>query len=823
MPHASGSVRPWLPVGLLVGLSFVFLGDCWVGGKTLMLRDFFCHDQAHFAMYGRSLREGKPSLWDPFRQCGVASAAMPHHCMFYPPKLIFMLADQELACLCWWTMHFALAAVSMYGLARSLGLGVSPSVMSGTAFAFSTYLMIWLEGNTPFVGITWGPLVLLCVIRLLDVIRKRCESTEASAGFWHTLRACVTTAGPWIIALAGVWACQLLASGEFFYYTALLVGMFVAVNLLTAWDKRRTACTIALLALALVLACGLAMPQVALTAELVSLSDRDANYDPMIQQSSAHPRHWLILFLPFVYGRPGYPNATWAPDVYEVAIGHCHLGVLPLLLLPFAFGWVKRAVHVDRRSATVCVLVGAGLFGLAMAAGKFTPLYMLLHSHLPGLGHFRFATKFYLYVTYSVALLSGCGLHYITSTERNDRYVFAVFRIWCGVASVVGACAVGVWGSDWFVGILAGRATGLNVDQIEAIRADYARSTVFFVIGLLLLGGLVFRARWASWLQWAVPITAFINLALVSREIQHTALPGLYERRPTIVARELGEGVQYRFLSNYWSASQWIYGDPREDTFDWARNTGASQHLLLEGKRSLNPGLLPTRRFITFFGAMMSSPELIGRRLADMAGLRFVITGAPFPDILWGSARRDVQVVERSTWLPRAYGVRQWQQMPDEETALRAILEDSFDPRARAVVEPLLGAVLPGPENDHELVTPTGDSESFTKIIDDNDTVTMEITVPCRTLWILNDAWYPGWKVYDHGAELPLWRANYLFRGVFLEAGQHSLRYVYQPPRFTVACVISLATVGLMVGLIILSRSTKAGRAIVDTGGLGEW
>jgi uncharacterized membrane protein YfhO len=52
------------------------------------------------------------------------------------------------------------------------------------------------------------------------------------------------------------------------------------------------------------------------------------------------------------------------------------------------------------------------------------------------------------------------------------------------------------------------------------------------------------------------------------------------------------------------------------------------------------------------------------------------------------------------------------------------------------------------------------------------------------------------------GQETPIYRANYLFRAVYVPAGQHSVDFVYRPRAFRLGLLISLcATVAVSVAL----------------------
>lgn len=62
---------------------------------------------------------------------------------------------------------------------------------------------------------------------------------------------------------------------------------------------------------------------------------------------------------------------------------------------------------------------------------------------------------------------------------------------------------------------------------------------------------------------------------------------------------------------------------------------------------------------------------------------------------------------------------------------------------------------------------------------------------------MLLDAFYPGWKAEVDGVEVPIERADYFFRAVYLEGGQHTVVFSYAPDSFRLGLAVTLASLGL--------------------------
>jgi uncharacterized membrane protein YfhO len=62
---------------------------------------------------------------------------------------------------------------------------------------------------------------------------------------------------------------------------------------------------------------------------------------------------------------------------------------------------------------------------------------------------------------------------------------------------------------------------------------------------------------------------------------------------------------------------------------------------------------------------------------------------------------------------------------------------------------------------------------------------------------VLTDTYYPGWQVYVDGQPRTMFRAYHFARSVFVEGGQHTVRFVYRPISFWGG--MGLAVIGLVI------------------------
>jgi hypothetical protein len=89
--------------------------------------------------------------------------------------------------------------------------------------------------------------------------------------------------------------------------------------------------------------------------------------------------------------------------------------------------------------------------------------------------------------------------------------------------------------------------------------------------------------------------------------------------------------------------------------------------------------------------------------------------------------------------------------------------------------------------------------------------VQIEASLDRAGILVLNDTAYPGWVVDVDGRAASWVGANYLFRGVLLPSGKHSVRFRYRPASFGRGAAVSgLAFAGLIAGGLLRRRRRHA-------------
>jgi hypothetical protein len=147
----------------------------------------------------------------------------------------------------------------------------------------------------------------------------------------------------------------------------------------------------------------------------------------------------------------------------------------------------------------------------------------------------------------------------------------------------------------------------------------------------------------------------------------------------------------------------------------------------------------------------------------------------------------DMKIYENLNALPRAYIVHRWRVLPHEDCLLTYLSNDDFDPSGEVLLAAPLGR-KPAPPGL------AGGPPDEVAIVDYSPN---DVIIKCRAsregILVLADQDYPGWRALVDGRPQPILTVNYLFRGVVIEAGEHSVRFSYQPKSFYHGLLIALA------------------------------
>ncbi len=147
-------------------------------------------------------------------------------------------------------------------------------------------------------------------------------------------------------------------------------------------------------------------------------------------------------------------------------------------------------------------------------------------------------------------------------------------------------------------------------------------------------------------------------------------------------------------------------------------------------------------------------------------------------------------------YFDRVFVVPQAMIVNTPDSALTAVTQQADNLRQIAILE--LENQPPPPELGQSRETP-GQA-----VITDYalNHVIIEVDMQTAGFLILGDTYYPGWRATVDGQRTPVYRADYLLRGVYVPAGQHTIRFSFLPTDFVAGASVSGLTLLVAMGLL---------------------
>jgi hypothetical protein len=168
----------------------------------------------------------------------------------------------------------------------------------------------------------------------------------------------------------------------------------------------------------------------------------------------------------------------------------------------------------------------------------------------------------------------------------------------------------------------------------------------------------------------------------------------------------------------------------------------------------------------------------------------------------------DMKIYENLNALPRAYIVHRWRVLPHEDCLLTYLSNDDFDPSGEVLLAAPLGR-KPAPPGL------AGGPPDEVAIVDYSPN---DVIIKCRAsregILVLADQGYPGWRALVDGRPQPILTVNYLFRGVVVTPGEHTVRFTYQPSSFRLGVLIAVLGTVALIQLVWYENAINKRRGI---------
>ncbi len=168
----------------------------------------------------------------------------------------------------------------------------------------------------------------------------------------------------------------------------------------------------------------------------------------------------------------------------------------------------------------------------------------------------------------------------------------------------------------------------------------------------------------------------------------------------------------------------------------------------------------------------------------------------------------EVQILENPSRLPRAFLVPT-ARIVNRYDMMDTMANGDFDPEKVVLLEtadptrrnPLPDAGIVERKRVEDWLSGNSDQRPGSAEIISYDSTEVEIRTKStrNAVLFMSDSHYPGWKAQVDGQEEQVYRANYLFRAVLVPAGEHRVRFVFEPESFAIGADISRFTLSTLL------------------------
>lgn len=691
-----------------------------------------------------TLMQGHLPLWNPLVGMGAPLAANYQSAIFYPANWLLALVTPEWGHGLLVMLHLIWAGWGMVLLARRLALEPLPAALAGIAFSMSGYMV----ARAWFISIPLTAAWLPWIVFATDRLAKAAAALDDRPALVRS-----------VLLLGSLFGLQWLAGhAQTAWYTLLLAALWGLWRGAHAGGRKGFVRAAVAMAFAGVLGFALAAIQLLPTLEYLRESHR-TTLDPNFALTySFWPWRILGLLLPNLFGNPAHGDYWGYGNFWEDAL---YIGVLPFLFAVAALVRLMRR-KTDARTPEL-FLASVVLVAFWFSLGRNTFLFRFLFSHVPTFNLFQAPSRWNLLSVFSLALLAGFGARYWRRPQGRALYWARL-----GTAGALGLALTALLGQS----------------ALPQVRVTFFRS--FAELGLwLAAAGLLtlYLPDRDVPLRWILAAGLLLgDLVLAGSGLNPLASASVYQGRShlaTLAAN--GERLYLPEKLEYQLKFEQIYSFEGFATLeDWrdVRETGLPNAPMLDGIASANnfDPLLPGR-YATWMKAMQRLSALDEERMLALMG------------VVWRGEGRGRSLVYLH--VPGAARVRLLAEatyVSTPEEALAAVLDSDFNPDETLILEG---------EERKENGSPAG-ARFVVRDETNPNLVEIDVQSPGGTWLLLSDTWYPGWQARIDGAEQEVWRADYLFRAVWVPAGSHRVTFRYQPLSFTLGAALSLGAVLLM-------------------------
>lgn len=768
-----------LPIIIILVLALIYFAPFLSGRKMMYGSDWLLGGYAQRVWSANYILEHKEiPMWLPHLFGGSPTVAGFFGDLLSPHTLLYLIFPVHIVRTYLYIFYIFLAGLGVYLLLKEMKLGILPSTVAAIGYMFSGSLISTTYAGHLARAISVAILPLMLLFVLKGVKRRR---------FFY------------FVFLAGIAALSFLGGHFQMTYYAMGLTTFFFIFLILGERKtlkiKGTLKVVSLFVMSLIILGMIVSISFLPVYRNLSFGARGQTKGYEYTTSWSMPTAELIdLFVPEF---SGIKEHYWGGNYFKLHSEY--FGILPLILLLIG-------VFFCFKDRNVKFFFFFGVAALFLALGKNTPIFKIAYYVLPAIKKFRAPALIFYLVTFSVTVIAAFGLKRILERKDSKKIIISIL-LFIGCYIIFGFIAV--VGKEGFITFLKSHFSYLGVSQNAAKLKAFTENYPLFMRGLgkALLISIISFVLFLLFLKERLKVIFLIPCLLIillfdqwyveRRYLVANPPPSEHYARDRVINfLEKDKGSYRVFPLQYQRSNDGIFilydiqslgGYHPNPLRRYQELIGAGESVMF---RPLNliqyPRLIDILNGKYIIGVQLPSDTLRFDERTRAAIKQWRLYYSRFNKVYQGS---QYAIYENQDCIPRAFFVEDYKVFKDKDSLLQFMKKEEFNPLQTVLLEekpdiPHPDAILGG---------------SLVSIEDYNaNRIHIEVDAKNRGFLVLCENYYPRWHSYVDGKKTEVYLANYTLRAVPLDAGKHSVLFVYEDTSYTIGKTLSI------IGLIIL-------------------
>ena len=822
-------------------LSLFFFYDLFDGRYLLTERDLGLYFIPPRFFWVESIKQGSFPLWNPYQFSGHPFFANPQHALLYPFNGLFFLLPFDVAFNAIIILHFFLGGLFTYLFLRDLKVNQTGSLISGLIFMLSGYLLSVHSLLTIFLSSVWTPLIIMFFRRAIHGQGFKNEIFTAIlitlsflgggieivyGNFFVLFIMVVFSPSAHSSPLHGVIPAEAGIQKNTGF--RVLPGMTKCIRLMSPCIERmRSLIVVSILFLFL------SAIQLFPFIELFHHSIRGNGFSYMEATIwSFAPKDVLLFFLPDAYGyfldmKKYWVSQCWFKTLYTGGLPFILSLIFFLTPHPAPLPQMGEGIK-ERPGSSSGERDGVGGFGkdrklylalmffsLFLALGKYNPLYPFVFKYVPFFNGIRYPAKFLYIFILVLSITAGLGFQNLSEYSKDYekkrlKHFLIIFSLVSG--SLLLLSALGHQQVEHFL-----RLRGIDSPDFNplSVNLHHAQRFLFYLALFFLLLRVGYEVRWKGWIKVLLLVflttDLFGNMGFYGKEKTED-----YFRETKALETISSDKDWFRLFSTAKTISQdttIMIGEPTSVNILKEKSL-PSINLLFQLYDIWGIDVIRVERVDDLYKAFTNTPSISATHLIDLYGVKYITSVTPLKEknkfeLIYArlegleGKREDllkentIKLYRNRSPLPRAWLVKDYKVM-DSGAMLSRMTGRDFRPGREVLLEedpkwinPPTPAFTKGGLGGLNVGEPSvpacgrqGLPQKVEFISESNNRLALQVGVAEDSLLVLSDTYYPGWKAFVDGEKTKIYRADYTFRAISLNAGAHRVEFVYDPISF---------------------------------------